>query len=319
MFSEWSERYEFASAHDTVHLLIKHTISVFPRSPGYTTTSSKKPPALKNVCVCVAIEIIWYDFSADSESIYCEAHKSEGWNDFIPVSITVKSCPAAYLFLLTLVLCLAMFTLWEKSGKEWRENKKKYSAKIHKNGLVNMICRFLLRYSQQKILCQLFPIVAFSRTEQSHFVFANSGVVSKNRDETKSQYSSEFNFSFLVGVGVSVSFVRSFCLLNNFLLVGTRSVVHYNVNHSYVLQACKGFQRIQLCLQSNENNQQWNIIIDTFNSSWAENRETINAMNNNWNSWNLIAMKCFNSSLTEAWFLKSTKFKSSYPRHILNS
>lgn len=56
--------------------------------------------------------------------------------------------------------------------------------------------------------------------------------------------------------GVSVSFVRSFCLLNNFLLVGTRSVVHYDVNHSYVLQACKGFQRIQLCLQSKENNQQ---------------------------------------------------------------
>lgn len=152
--------------------LIKHTISVFPRSPSFIRQPhQKEPSALKNVCVCVAIEIIWYDFSADSESIYCEAHKSEGWNDFIAVSITVKSCPAAYLFLLTLVLCLAMFTLWEKSGREWRENKKKYSAKIHKNGLVNMICRFLLRYSQQKILCQLFSDRCFqqNRTESLYF------------------------------------------------------------------------------------------------------------------------------------------------------
>lgn len=85
-------RYEFTSVHVTVHLLIKHTISAF--SPPALSRGWQHQHKEPWKSVCMKIEIIWYDFSADSESIYCEAHKRKGWNDFIsvPSCPTVKSC-----------------------------------------------------------------------------------------------------------------------------------------------------------------------------------------------------------------------------------
>lgn len=73
MFSERFERYEFTSVHVTVHLLIKQTISVFTLM--YMWHQHKEPWERGRVVCASLYRSKSFDmiFSADSESIYCEA------------------------------------------------------------------------------------------------------------------------------------------------------------------------------------------------------------------------------------------------------
>lgn len=105
-----------------------------------------------------------------------------------------KSCLAAYLFLLTLVFCLDVYNMK-------KERVAKTLCSIHKNGLVNMICQFFLCKAEM-FGVNFFPLAPPriprpwpDRCFQQNIVTLFAPIAMLFRDEAKSQYLNEFNFS----------------------------------------------------------------------------------------------------------------------------
>lgn len=119
------------------------------------------------------------------------------WLHFYPSSLLCRTKRVALplICFYWLLFSALMFTIWKK------ERVAKTLCSIHKNGLVNMICQFFL--CKAEMFCvNFFPLATPriprpwpDRCFQQNIVTLFAPIAMLCRDEAKSQYLNEFNFS----------------------------------------------------------------------------------------------------------------------------